>query len=160
MEDQHLFLSDTTCSKHLKCSDLVSDLRLYLSQEDRSRTLKRWENKAKVIYLDHIYEEMTTVMKYDRNPTLDECCQVFKIRKEKMEEILKDLRNMQSTDDIKSFLPSNLRFKKLVTDRDFVTNGKDNLMESKRQTRMHHLTLEMKFSTVSMKTLASNSTDS
>ncbi len=113
MEEQYLFLSDKVCFEGLK-THLVSDLRSYLSQEDRSRMMNRLENKAKLVCLDHIYKETTTVMKHGLNPTLDECYQIFKIRKEKMEDIMKDLKNVKSTDELKSFKLSNLRFKKFV----------------------------------------------
>ena len=131
MEDQYLFLSDTTCFKHLKCSDLVSDLRLYLSQEDRSRTLKRRENKAKVIYLDHIYKEMIEILRHGRNPTLEECCEFYKVKKGTMEDILKDLKNVKSSDELKSFKPPTLPFKKFAKDKYFHIKDLDNMMESK-----------------------------
>ncbi len=89
----------------------------------------RWENKHKVVYLDHIYKKLTTILQYGRNPTLDACCQFYKIKKDKMEEILKNLKNVKSLDDLKSFRP--LWFKKFAIDRHFPIKDIDNVMESK-----------------------------
>ena len=94
MEEEYLFLSNTVCFERHE-THLVSDLRSYLSQEDRSTTIKRWENNTKVVYLDHIYKELTTILKHGRNPTVEECCQFYKIKKEKMEEILRNLKNVK-----------------------------------------------------------------
>ncbi len=104
---------------------------MYLSQEDRLTTTTRWENKAKVVYLDHIYKEMTGILRYGRNPTLDECCEFFKIKKGVMENILKDLKNVKSPEELKSFKPSTLPFKKFAMDRHFHIKDIDNMMESK-----------------------------
>jgi hypothetical protein len=90
MEEQYLFVRDTTCFERLK-THLVSDLRMYLCQENRLTSTTRWENKAKVVYLDHIYKEMIETLRHGRNPTLEECCEFYKVKKGTMEDILKDL---------------------------------------------------------------------
>ena len=104
MEKQYLFLKDTACFERLQ-THLVSNLRIYLSQEDSLSTINRWENKVKVVYIDHIYREMIEILKYGRNPTLDECCEFYKIKKGVMEDILKDLKNVKSSKELKSFKP-------------------------------------------------------
>jgi hypothetical protein len=94
MEEQYLFLNNEKCLSSLKTYQ-VSDLRSHLSQEDRARTMKRLENDTKVLYLNQINKEISTRMKYGRNPTLDECCQIFKIRKEKKERNLEEPKEYQ-----------------------------------------------------------------
>jgi uncharacterized protein YjbI with pentapeptide repeats len=130
MEKQYLFLKDTACFERLR-THLVSNLRSYLSQEDRLSTANRWENKIKVVYLDHIYREMTGILRYGRNPTLDECSNLFKINKETMQDILKDLRSIKSPDELKTFKPAILPYRKFAMDKHFHIKDIDNLMESK-----------------------------
>ena len=91
----------------------------------------RWENKAKVVYLDHIYKEMLEILRYGRNPTLEECCEFYKVKKGTMEDILKDLKNVKSSDELKSFNPPTLPFKKFAKDKYFHIKDLDNMMESK-----------------------------
>jgi hypothetical protein len=55
----------------------------------------------------------------------------YKIKKEIMEDILKDLKNVKSSDELRSFKPSTLPFKKFAMDRHFHIKDIDNMMESK-----------------------------
>ena len=128
MEEQYFFLRDKTCFERLQ-THLVSNLRIYLCQEDRLSTTSRWENKHKVVYLDHIYKELIEILKHGRKPTLNECCQFYNIKKGTMEEILENLKNVKSEEDLKSFKP--LWFKKFANDKHFPIKDIDNMMESK-----------------------------